>query len=67
MLITTEICVTVVNGLKVMVLNQCFQNPLKCRTCLDMKNSDQILHGDKKKRTWMDKNKKVITACKTTD
>jgi hypothetical protein len=55
------------NGAKVMVLNQWFQNPLKCRTCLVMKNSDQILHGYKKKRTWMDKSKKVITACKITD
>jgi len=39
MLITTEICATVGNGAKVMVLKQWFQNPLKCRTCLVMKNS----------------------------
>jgi len=67
MLITTEICATVGNVAKVMVLKQWFQNPLKCRTCLVMKNSDKILHGDKKKRTWAGKSKKVVTACKITD
>ena len=42
-----------------------FQNPLNCRTCLVMKNSDQILHGDKMKRQIKARN--VIPACKITD